>query len=65
MLALAPFPLPSRAMTDTQQADDELDMPYLKGFEWDREMSFTKFLVHFQREGAPVKKSKKSKKDEE
>jgi len=48
-----------------KKAADELDMPYLKGFEWDKETSYTKFIVHFQREGAPVKKSKKSKKDEE
>jgi len=48
-----------------KKADDELDLPYLKGFEWDKENNFAKFIVHFQREGAPVKKSKKSKKDEE
>jgi len=42
-----------------KKADDELDLPYLKGFEWDKETSFTKFIVHFQKEGAPQKKSKK------
>jgi len=44
-----------------KKADDELDLPYLKGFEWDKETSFTKFNVHFQREGAPQKTKKKSK----
>jgi len=42
-----------------KKADDELDEPYLKGFEWDPETSYTKFMVHFQKEGLPQKKSKK------
>ena len=42
-----------------EQADDELDEPYFKGFEWDPEVSYTKFMVHFQKEGLPQKKSKK------
>jgi hypothetical protein len=28
------------------QADDELDKPYLAGFEWDPEESYTRFVVH-------------------
>lgn len=48
------------------QADDELELPYLKGFEWDPEESWTRLKVHQAREGAPVgKKGKKGKKDEE
>jgi len=46
-----------------KKADDELDLPYLKGFEWDKEVAFTKFNVHFQRDGAPVKKKKSKSED--
>jgi hypothetical protein len=28
------------------QADDELDKPYLAGFEWDPEECYTRFVVH-------------------
>lgn len=31
---------------DTCQADDELDKPYLAGFEWDPKESYTRFVVH-------------------
>lgn len=31
---------------DSNQADDELDLPYLKGFEWDPEESWTRLKVH-------------------
>jgi len=41
-----------------KKADDEMDEPYLKGFEHDHD-KYTKFLVHFQKEGAPPKKKKK------
>ncbi|KAJ9609949.1 hypothetical protein H2200_006279 [Cladophialophora chaetospira] len=49
-----------------KKADDELEEPYLKGFEWDPEESWTRLKVHTQKEGLPAggKKSKK-KKDEE
>jgi len=46
------------------QADDELEEPYLKGFEWDPEESWTRLKVHTQKEGAPAPK-KKGKKGEE
>jgi hypothetical protein len=32
--------------TDSFQADDELDKPYLAGFEWDPEDCYTRFIVH-------------------
>jgi len=44
-----------------KKADDELEEPYLKGFEWDPEESWTRLKVHTQREGLPAS-SKKSKK---
>jgi hypothetical protein len=44
------------------QQDDEFDEPYLAGFEWNKEESYTKFFVHQKKEGAPV--SKKAKKKE-
>lgn len=47
-----------------KRADDELDMPYLAGFEWDKEESWTRLVVHLQKDaGAPM--SKKKKKGEE
>lgn len=52
------------------QADDELEKPYLAGFEWDKEESYTKFIVHQKLTGeAPAssggkKKGKKNKDDE-
>ncbi|RMZ79097.1 hypothetical protein DV738_g3438, partial [Chaetothyriales sp. CBS 135597] len=49
-----------------KKADDELDQPYLKGFEWDPEESWTRLKVHQQKEGVPTggKKSKKKGGDE-
>jgi len=44
-----------------KKADDELDAPYLAGFEWDQEECFTRFVVHQKATGAPSS-SKKSKK---
>jgi hypothetical protein len=45
-----------------RQADDELDNPYLAGFEWDKEESYTKFIVHQKATGeAPVSSGKKKK----
>jgi hypothetical protein len=43
------------------QADDELDLPILAGFEWDKEECYTRFIVHQKKEGAsaPSKKKKK------
>lgn len=32
--------------TNTPQADDELDKPYLAGFEWDKEECWTRLIVH-------------------
>lgn len=52
------------------QADDELEAPYLAGFEWDREECYTKFIVHQKKTGEPSamgssKKNKKKDKGEE
>lgn len=52
------------------QADDELDNPYLAGFEWDKEESWTRLVVHLQKEPGTTGhggggKKKKGKKDEE
>jgi len=45
------------------QKDDEFEEPYLAGFEWDKEESWTRFKVHQKKEGAPVsKKAAKSSK---
>lgn len=44
------------------QADDELDAPYLKGFEWDPEESWTRLKVHQAQSGAPVASKKEKKK---
>ncbi|KAF4305193.1 hypothetical protein SLS57_005833 [Botryosphaeria dothidea] len=45
-----------------KKADDELDAPYLAGFEWDREECYHRFIVHQKKEGASMQPSKKSKK---
>lgn len=45
-----------------KKADDELDEPYLAGFEWDPEECYTRFVVHQKKTGeasAPSKKKKK------
>lgn len=59
-------------LTCLTQSDDELDDPYLKGFEWDKEESWTRLIVHCQKQPASAfpsggggGKKKKSKKAEE
>ncbi|KAJ5359909.1 hypothetical protein N7517_009100 [Penicillium concentricum] len=49
-----------------KKADDELDKPYLAGFEWDKEECWTRLIVHQKKEGAPQpsKKTKKKSKGE-
>jgi len=47
-----------------KKADDELENPVLAGFEWDKEESWTRLVVHCKKEGAPQPK-KKSKKGQE
>lgn len=54
-----------------KRADDELDNPYLAGFEWDKEESWTRLVVHLQKQpstGGHVGgggKKKKGKKEED
>ncbi|KAG6997824.1 hypothetical protein G7Y79_00037g073420 [Physcia stellaris] len=51
-----------------KKADDELELPVLAGFEWDKEESWTRLIVHQKKEGAPSggkKKNKKNKDDDE
>ena len=59
-------PLSSPKANDSVQADDELDLPILAGFEWDKEECYTRFVVHQKKEGAaaPSKKKKKGGNDE-
>jgi len=45
-----------------KKADDELDKPYLAGFEWDPEECYTRFVVHQKVTGDAAHSSKKSKK---
>jgi len=49
-----------------KKADDELENPVLAGFEWDKEESWTRLIVHCKKEGAPqpTKKAKKHKEEE-
>jgi hypothetical protein len=35
------------------QADDELDAPYLAGFEWDKDESWTRLVVHLTKNPGP------------
>ncbi|CAF3460051.1 hypothetical protein SNK03_004624 [Fusarium graminearum] len=58
-----------------KRSDDELDKPYLAGFEWDKEESWTQLIVHTQAQptattldgpsGGGGGKKKKNKKNEE
>ncbi|KAL2047918.1 hypothetical protein ABVK25_011249 [Lepraria finkii] len=46
-----------------KKADDELELPILAGFEWDKEESWTRLIVHQKKEGqAPSSSKKKGKK---
>ncbi|KAJ5086359.1 hypothetical protein NUU61_007666 [Penicillium alfredii] len=50
-----------------KKADDELDKPYLAGFEWDKEECWTRLIVHQKKKNTaqqPSKKSKKKNKEE-
>jgi len=54
-----------------KRADDELDLAYLAGFEWDKEESWTRLVVHLRKDagqtgfsGGSKKKNKKDKTDE-
>ncbi|KAL8676866.1 MAG: hypothetical protein Q9186_006653 [Xanthomendoza sp. 1 TL-2023] len=43
------------------RADDELELPVLAGFEWDKEESWTRLVVHQKKEGAPSSSGGKKK----
>ncbi|KAH8903513.1 hypothetical protein BR93DRAFT_885024 [Coniochaeta sp. PMI_546] len=45
-----------------KRADDELDKPYLAGFEWDKEESWTRLVVHLQKDAGPMTHVSKKKK---
>lgn len=47
-----------------KKADDELENPVLAGFEWDKDESWTRLIVHCKKQGAPQPK-KKNKKPQE
>ncbi|KAJ6131043.1 hypothetical protein N7523_001503 [Penicillium sp. IBT 18751x] len=51
-----------------KKADDELESPYLAGFEWDKDESWTRLIVHQKKENTAqqpsTKKSKKKAKEE-
>jgi len=46
-----------------KKADDELEKPYLTGFEWDKEEDWTRLIVHLQSEAGPQVSKKKKKKE--
>jgi hypothetical protein len=48
-----------------KKADDELENPVLAGFEWDKEESWTRLVVHCKKEGAPMPKKKAKKAEKE
>ena len=55
-----------------KRTDDELDNPYLAGFEWDKEESWTRLVVHLQKQPTSTggfstggKKKKNKNKEEE
>ena len=44
------------------QKDDELENPILAGFEWDKEESWTRLIVHQKKHGEASNTSSKKKK---
>jgi hypothetical protein len=48
-----------------KKADDELENPVLAGFEWDKDESWTRLIVHCKKEGAPQPKKKGKKAGQE
>ena len=45
------------------QPDEEMEAPYLAGFEWDKDECYTRFIVHQKKDaGGPVGGKKKNKK---
>ncbi|KAG9245644.1 hypothetical protein BJ878DRAFT_418776 [Calycina marina] len=48
-----------------KKADDELEAPVLAGFEWDKDESWTRLVVHCKKEGAPQPKKKSKKAGQE
>jgi len=51
-----------------KKADDELEDPYLRGFEWDKDESWTRLVVHQSKVGSsgpPTGGKKKGKKNKE
>jgi hypothetical protein len=48
-----------------KKADDELETPVLAGFEWDKDESWTRLVVHCKKEGAPQPKKKGKKAGQE
>ncbi|KAK5010712.1 hypothetical protein LTR28_008236, partial [Elasticomyces elasticus] len=46
-----------------KKADDELEAPYLAGFEWDRAECYTRFIVHQKKESSAPQGKKSKKKD--
>lgn len=53
---------PQDANQDIYQADDEMDLPYLAGFEWNKKECWTRLIVHQKIAGPPLKSTKKNKK---
>ena len=47
------------------QQDDELEEPYLAGFEWDKEECYTKFIVHCKKTGEASSGGSKKKKNKD
>ncbi|EAQ84855.1 hypothetical protein CHGG_08869 [Chaetomium globosum CBS 148.51] len=48
-----------------KRADDELELPYLKGFEWDKEESWTRLIVHLRKDAGQAPTTGKKKKGKE
>ena len=42
-----------------KKQDDEMELPVLAGFEWDKEVSWTRLTVHQKKEGAATSSKKK------
>jgi hypothetical protein len=47
------------------KSDDEMDAPYLAGFEWNKKECWTRLVVHQKRQGPVQQSRKKGKKAKE
>lgn len=61
-LSSSPFLRKHSTDRHSEQPDDELEKPFLAGFEWDKDESWTRLIVHLQKDAGPMTHINKKKK---